>query len=69
MMAALTELRLADIDALARINDAGVRADLDALMRRLEADLPLLSDAITRDYLSHATASRQMAAPVPNTRP
>jgi uncharacterized circularly permuted ATP-grasp superfamily protein/uncharacterized alpha-E superfamily protein len=69
MMGALTDLRLADIDALARANDAGVRADLDALMRRLEADLPLLSDAITRDYLSHATASRQMAALGPETLP
>jgi uncharacterized circularly permuted ATP-grasp superfamily protein/uncharacterized alpha-E superfamily protein len=67
MMAVLTALRLADIDVLARANDAGVRVDLDDLIQRFETDLPVLSDTITRSYLSHATASRQLATMGPDT--
>jgi uncharacterized circularly permuted ATP-grasp superfamily protein/uncharacterized alpha-E superfamily protein len=62
MMAALVHLRLADIDVLARASDTGVRQELDVLLARLEAELPALSDTITRDYLSHAQASRQLAS-------
>jgi uncharacterized circularly permuted ATP-grasp superfamily protein/uncharacterized alpha-E superfamily protein len=69
MMAALMDLRLADIDVLARANDAGVRGDLDRLLRRLEAELPILSDTITRNYLSHAQASRQLASLGPDNLP
>jgi uncharacterized alpha-E superfamily protein len=61
MLAALMHLRLADIDALAGANDHGVRQGLDELLSRLEAELPVLSDTITRNYLSHAQASRQLA--------
>jgi uncharacterized circularly permuted ATP-grasp superfamily protein/uncharacterized alpha-E superfamily protein len=69
MMTALMDLRLADIDVLARANDAGLRADLDSLLRRLEAELPVLSDTITRNYLSHAQASRQLATLGPDPLP
>jgi uncharacterized alpha-E superfamily protein len=61
MMATLMHLRLADIDVLAHANDAGVRYDLDELLKKLTTDLPVLSDTITRNYLSHAQASRQLA--------
>jgi uncharacterized circularly permuted ATP-grasp superfamily protein/uncharacterized alpha-E superfamily protein len=69
MLAALAELRLADIDVLATANEAGVRRDLDALLRRLEAEMPILSDSITRNYLSHAQASRQLATIGPDNIP
>jgi uncharacterized circularly permuted ATP-grasp superfamily protein/uncharacterized alpha-E superfamily protein len=62
MMGALMHMRLADIDVLARASDAGVRQELDTLLARLEAEVPALSDTITRDYLSHAQASRQLAS-------
>jgi uncharacterized alpha-E superfamily protein len=68
MMAALTNLRLADINLLARAS-GGVRGDLDALLEGLGADLPVLSDTITRNYLSHAQASRQLASLGPDTLP
>jgi uncharacterized alpha-E superfamily protein len=61
MLAALMHLRLADIDVLARANERGLRQGLDELLTRLEAELPVLSDTITRNYLSHAQASRQLA--------
>ena len=32
------------------------------MMARLEADLPALSDVLTRSYLSHLQASRHLAA-------
>ena len=44
MLAALTALRLADIDALARRNDARPARTWTDLLRRLEAELPVLSD-------------------------
>jgi len=62
MMAALMHLRLADIDVLASSNDTSVRQELNDLLKRLEAELPVLSDSITRNYLSHAQASRQLAS-------
>jgi len=63
MLAALMHLRLADIDVLARANESGIRQELDVVLKGLEADLPVLSDTITRDYLSHAQASRQLDSP------
>jgi uncharacterized alpha-E superfamily protein len=61
MLAALTRVRVADIDLLARADDQGRRAALDDLLARLEADLPVLSDSLTRHYLSHLQVSRQFA--------
>jgi uncharacterized alpha-E superfamily protein len=59
-LALLTELRLADPEALAQPGSTGGRAALDALLDRFESDLPRLSDAIARGYLSHLQASRQL---------
>jgi uncharacterized circularly permuted ATP-grasp superfamily protein/uncharacterized alpha-E superfamily protein len=62
MMAALTDLRLADIEELALVNEAGVRANLDSLLTRLGKQLSLFSDKITQHYLTHIQATRQLSA-------
>lgn len=62
ILSTLTAIRVADIDALARPGDALNRTELEALLARLEAELPVLSDALTRHYLSHLQVSRQFAA-------
>jgi uncharacterized circularly permuted ATP-grasp superfamily protein/uncharacterized alpha-E superfamily protein len=61
VLSASTTLRLADIPGLAKTDAAGNRPELDKLLKRLAAELPLLSDAITRRYLAHLQPSRQMA--------
>lgn len=61
MLAALTRVRVADIAQLASSDADGRRTALDALLFRLETDLPVLSDALTRHYLSHLQVSRQFA--------
>jgi uncharacterized circularly permuted ATP-grasp superfamily protein/uncharacterized alpha-E superfamily protein len=60
-MAALTDLRLAHIEGLARATDQGVRQNLEDLLTRLGNQVPLLSDKITENYLTHVQASRQLA--------
>ena len=60
-MAALTDLRLANMDGLARATDEGVRQNLDELLTRLGKQIPLLSDKITQNYLTHVQASQQLA--------
>jgi uncharacterized circularly permuted ATP-grasp superfamily protein/uncharacterized alpha-E superfamily protein len=62
MLAALTAVRLADADALARSDDDGGRGDLGALLSRLEKELPAFAEAVTLHYLSHLLAARQLAA-------
>jgi uncharacterized circularly permuted ATP-grasp superfamily protein/uncharacterized alpha-E superfamily protein len=57
---AVSAIQLADLDALERITD-GRREGLEALLDRLSDDLAELSDDLTRDYLTHATLSRQLA--------
>ncbi|MDR3636941.1 MAG: circularly permuted type 2 ATP-grasp protein [Isosphaeraceae bacterium] len=61
MLGALTRVRVADIDRLARADADGRRTGLDDLLARLEADLPVLADSLTRHYLSHLQVSRQFA--------
>jgi uncharacterized alpha-E superfamily protein len=60
-MASLTDLQLANIDGLAQATDEGVRQNLDELLTRLGRQIPLLSDKITENYLTHVQASRQLA--------
>jgi uncharacterized circularly permuted ATP-grasp superfamily protein/uncharacterized alpha-E superfamily protein len=55
-----TAVRLADPEDLARADGAGRRATLQALLSRCITDLPALSDALTRRYLSHVVPSRQL---------
>jgi uncharacterized circularly permuted ATP-grasp superfamily protein/uncharacterized alpha-E superfamily protein len=57
----LTQVRLAQIDLLCRVNRQGYRTQLDALLMELLTDLPALSDTITHHYLSHAEPTRHLA--------
>jgi uncharacterized circularly permuted ATP-grasp superfamily protein/uncharacterized alpha-E superfamily protein len=67
MLAILTHLRLADIEALARPNEDGVRQHLIDWLVWLSEQLPLLSDTIAQNYLTHVAASRHLAAIQPET--
>ncbi len=59
---ATASLRLIDLDAVCKpAAETGIRRDLEALLVKLETDMGKLSDLITRDYLSHAQSSRQLA--------
>jgi uncharacterized alpha-E superfamily protein len=69
MLSVLTALRLADVDELARPDSAGARLRLDSLLGRLGAELPVLSDTITRNYLSHLEPSRHLATCSPDPAP
>jgi uncharacterized circularly permuted ATP-grasp superfamily protein/uncharacterized alpha-E superfamily protein len=60
-MAALTDLRLANMDTLARATDENARQSLHELLTQLGKQIPLLSDKITENYLTHVQASRQLA--------
>ena len=58
----ISALRLLDIPALCRLNAVHAREELDELLTRLDTDMGKLSDLITRDYLSHAQSSQQLAS-------
>ncbi len=55
-------LKAADVTELARVDQTGYRADLERLLVMLQAELPLLSESLTRTYLTHLQASRQYHA-------
>jgi uncharacterized circularly permuted ATP-grasp superfamily protein/uncharacterized alpha-E superfamily protein len=57
----LTRVRLADVGRLCETDAAGRRPQLDALLADLGEDIRALSDAITRQYLSHTQAPRQLS--------
>ena len=59
-LAAVTSLQLADIDALAVSHD-GVRHQLENLLIRLQKELPVISETITQNYLSHLQPSRHLS--------
>ncbi|MGO9600925.1 MAG: circularly permuted type 2 ATP-grasp protein [Isosphaeraceae bacterium] len=61
VLANLTELRLADLEALARADQSGRRTRLEVLLKRLEADMPVLSDVIAASYFSHLQTSRHLS--------
>jgi len=58
-LAALARVRLADVAELCRV-DAGKRLRLAELLARTTGELPALSDALTRSYLSHAGEARRI---------
>lgn len=60
MLSTLTALRLADVDQLAQPSDRGLRSDLKALLDRLIAELPTLSDRISESYFTHLQTSRHL---------
>jgi uncharacterized circularly permuted ATP-grasp superfamily protein/uncharacterized alpha-E superfamily protein len=51
-LALLTEMRLADVESLAKSNNGGVRASLGALLERQIAGLSPLADALGRRYFN-----------------
>ncbi len=61
VLEALTQLRLADSDALCQVEEgASHRATLDQLLTRLEQLLRRLSDDMTARYFQHAEAIHQL---------
>jgi hypothetical protein len=65
MMAILTHVRLADIEVLARPTDESIRQHLVDWLIWLSERLPLLSDTIGQNYLTHVAASRHFAVLAP----
>ena len=61
-LAALGSVRLAEPERLAAVED-GVRPALRDLLSHVAGWLPILSDAITQQYLSHLQTSRHLATP------
>ncbi|MBP3953944.1 circularly permuted type 2 ATP-grasp protein [Gemmata sp. G18] len=61
-LAALASVRLAEPDRLAVV-EGGTRPGLRDLLGHVAGWLPILSDAITQQYLSHLQTSRHMATP------
>jgi uncharacterized circularly permuted ATP-grasp superfamily protein/uncharacterized alpha-E superfamily protein len=59
---AIAAIQLVDLDALCAIDGDGRRPQLVALLDRLQKDLGGLSDALTRDYLTHAAPVRHLAS-------
>jgi uncharacterized alpha-E superfamily protein len=62
VLAVLTELRLADLDALTQAEPSGLRSRLDALLSRVEAELPVVSEVIAASYFSHLQTSRHLGS-------
>lgn len=62
-LALLTAVQLADVRELGKTEDPGTGAARDALLDRITSDLNVFSETISRAYFSHATQSRQLAAP------
>ena len=59
-MDAVGQLRLADVDRLAEVDERGSRGELAALLRQLEGLVRKFSDAITHRYLVHSTPRRRL---------
>jgi uncharacterized alpha-E superfamily protein len=60
VMEAVGQLRLADVERLATVDDAGGRRELAALLGRLDGLVRACSDAITHRYLVHSTPRRRL---------
>jgi uncharacterized alpha-E superfamily protein len=65
VLANLSKMRLAELDALSRADESGRRPRLTSLLAGLEADLPVLSDIIAANYFSHLQTSRHLGSPGP----
>jgi uncharacterized alpha-E superfamily protein len=61
ILSALTRLRIAETGTLAREDAGGFRSGLDALLGQLEDEIPVLSDALSRDYFTHLLPPRQFS--------
>ncbi|MEI6231744.1 MAG: circularly permuted type 2 ATP-grasp protein [Planctomycetota bacterium] len=58
----LASLRLQEIEELCQLDAQGKRGNLAHLLTRVDEDMAALSDIVTRQFLSHAQASRQLAS-------
>lgn len=61
VLAALSRLRLADVESICVADADGRRPGLETLLGELGHDLPALSEALSGSYLNHATISRQLS--------
>jgi uncharacterized circularly permuted ATP-grasp superfamily protein/uncharacterized alpha-E superfamily protein len=68
MIATQAELRLVDVEALARPRDEGVRWTLDSFLADMTLQLWQLSDSLTQTYFTHTGPSRQLGAVSPESR-
>jgi len=57
--AALTRLRSANVGRLVNLTPGGRRAELERFLAMIEAEIPLISESLTRTYLTHLHAARQ----------
>ena len=62
MIAAQAELRLVDVEALARPREEGMRWTLDNFLADMTIQLWQLSDSLTQTYFTHTGPSRQLGA-------
>ena len=62
MIATQAELRLIDVEALARPKEEGIRSALDNFLADITMQLWNLSDSITQTYLTHTGPSRQLGS-------
>jgi uncharacterized alpha-E superfamily protein len=71
VMAATSQLRLADVMALAGTDADGSRGQLGTMLGRLDASLRMLSESITHNYLVHSAPRRRLGEGLepPETRP
>jgi len=60
---ALSAVRLADLDQLARLDTNGKRPLLEDLLNQLDTDLPLFADQLSLSYLAHAQSSFSVGSP------
>ncbi|MFO0889066.1 MAG: circularly permuted type 2 ATP-grasp protein [Isosphaeraceae bacterium] len=65
VLAVLTEVRLADPDALTQAEPSGLRPRLDGLLSRVEADLPVVSEVLAASFFSHLQTSRHLGSQDP----
>jgi uncharacterized alpha-E superfamily protein len=61
VLEALTSVRLASVEHLARFDESGRRMLLAGLLADLEDALPMFSEVISQSYLSHAQMPRQLS--------
>jgi uncharacterized alpha-E superfamily protein len=61
ILGALTRLRIAEVGRLARTDQSGYRPELEDLLSRIDNELPILSDALSRHYFTHLQPPRQFA--------
>lgn len=65
ILAAQTNLRLADVETLCEVEKDGSRTQLERFLARLATQLRKLSESVSHTYLIHAGPSRQLGEIVP----